>query len=81
MLIIGEYLNLSRTDIKSLLSTTSDRKKTLEGFINQLELRQKNSRTSMQSLEQHKALLVTQLDSLSAQIEVTKTNMETSFSA
>lgn len=81
MLIIGEYLNLSRTDIKSLLSTTSDRKKTLEWFINQLELRQRNSRLSMQSLEQHKALLVTELGALESGIEVVKSSMETSFSA
>ena len=81
MLIIGEYLNLSKTDIKSLLDSSSNRQKTLEGFISQLEIRQRNSRLSMQSLELHKALLVTELSSLESQIEVVKTSMESSFSA
>jgi len=81
MLIIWEYLNLSRTDIKSLLEGSTDREKTLEGFISQLEIRQRNSRLSMQSLEQHKALLVAEIDSLSAQIETVKWNMETSYSS
>lgn len=81
MLIVGEYLNLSKTDIKSLLSSSSDRQKTLDWFISQLELRQRNSRMSMQSLEQHKTLLVAELDSLESQIEVVKASMESSFSS
>lgn len=80
MLIIWEYLNLSRTDIKSLLSSSSDREKTLESFISQLELRQRNSRLSMQSLEQQKTLLITELERLESQIEGVKERMETSFS-
>lgn len=81
MLIIWEYLNLSRTDIKSLLDSSSNRKQTLEGFISQLEIRQKNSRLSMQSLDLLKNLLVEEITSLESQIEVVKANMESSFSA
>lgn len=81
MLIVWEYLNLSRTDIKSLLDSSNDRKRTLEWFINQLELRERNSRLSMQSLELHKDLLVAELDSLSSQIESIKSDMERAFSS
>lgn len=81
MLIIWEYLNLSQTDIKSLLDSSNDRERTLEWFISQLELRQRNSRLSMQSLELHKDLLVAELDNLSSQIESVKSDMEWAFSS
>lgn len=81
MLIIGEYLNLSRTDIKSLLNWSSDRKKTLESFINQLELRQKNSQISLESLQNQKDRLLAYLETLDGAIETTKWNMEREFSA
>jgi len=81
MLIIWEYLNLSRADIKSLLDSTSDRKKTLESFIMQLELREKNSRISLESLQRHKVQLLAYIQSIEWAIENTKWNMEREFSA
>lgn len=80
MLIIGEYLNLSRTDIKSLLDSSPDRRKTLEGFINQLELRYTNSALSITSLEKQKTLLISHLSKLESDIEKVKSEMETHFS-
>lgn len=79
MLIIQEYLNLSKTDIKTLLNTSADRKNTLEGFISQLELRYKNSAISVQSLEKQKALLVTKIEKKQADIVATKASMEKNF--
>ena len=79
MLIIQEYLNLSKTDIKTLLHTSADRKNTLEGFISQLELRYKNSAISVQSLEKQKALLVTKIEKNQADIVATKASMEKNF--
>lgn len=80
MLIIQEYLNLSKTDIKTLLNTSSNRKNTLEAFISQLELRYKNSVISLQSLEKQKALLLAEIEKNQASIASVKTSMETNFS-
>jgi len=81
MLIIGEYLNLSRSDITSLLSSSTNREKSLDWYISQLELREKNSSISLESLEKHKQLLLNEIGQLESQIEVTKGNMESNFSA
>lgn len=80
MLIIGEYLNLSRTDIKSLLDSSPDRRKTLEWFISQLELRYTNSALSITSLEKQKELLLKHITEVESNIEAVKSQMETHFS-
>lgn len=81
MLIVQEYLNLSKTDIKSLLNTSSNRRSTLEGFISQLEFRYKNSAISQQSLQKQKDLLLKEIEKNQADIENTKTSMEKNFVA
>jgi aconitase B len=81
MLIMQEYLNLSRTDIKTLLNSSTDRKSTLEWFISQLEMRYKNSALSLQSLEKQKVELLTYLWEVELEIETVKSSMETHFSA
>lgn len=79
--IIGDYLNLSRSDIKSLLDSSSDRQKTLEWFITQLELRFKNSTISLESLEKQKSLLLREISDTQSGIERVKSDLEGSFSA
>lgn len=81
MLIISEYLNISRTDIKGILDSSNDRRKTLEGFISQLEMRFKNSIISITNLENQKARLVTHLSTVESDIERVKANMETNFAS
>jgi len=80
MFIVWDYLNLSRTDIKSLLDSSSDRQRTLEWFISQLELKYKNSALSIESLEAQKADLLVYLEQIDTQIENTKVSMEENFS-
>lgn len=80
MIIIREYLNLSRTDIKNLLSGSNNRRSTLEGFISQLELRFINSAKSIENLEKQKALILARIVQIEAAIEVTKASMEKNFS-
>jgi hypothetical protein len=41
MIILNEYLNVLKTDVKSLLSASNDRSATLNAFIDQLEYRYK----------------------------------------
>ncbi len=80
MLIIEEYLNLSRTNIKDLLKWSQNRKSTLESFISQLEMRYKSAALSITSLEKQKVLLLEHINTLETQIEQAKTNMERHFS-
>jgi len=81
MVILSEYLNLSRSDIKSLLDSSTNRASTLEWFISQLEFRYKNSALSIQSLENQKAQLVSYLEEIDAKIQNTKVQMESDFSS
>lgn len=81
MLIMQEYLNLSRTDIKTLLSGSNDRKSTLEWFISQLEMRYKNSALSLTNLEKQKDQLLTYLWEIEINIETVKLSMEDHFAA
>lgn len=81
MLIINEYLNLSRTNTKDLLKWSQDRRSTLESFISQLEMRYKSSALSIGSLEKQKALIVERINIIDWQIEQVKSRMETDFSA
>ncbi len=79
MLIIKEYLNLSRIDIKAILDSSPNRRSTLEGFISQLELRYKNSRISLENLQKQKSLLLADITKIEASIEKTKAKMEQHF--
>lgn len=81
MLIIQEYLNLSRTNVKDLLQWTKNRQATLESFISQLEMRYKSSVLSISSLEKQKVLLLQHIENLEVQIEQVKASMESNFSA
>lgn len=80
MILVREYLNLSKSNIVDLLKTSDNRRKTLEGFINQLQYRKKNATLSIQSLESQKEELLKKLSAISAQIEATKKQMEKHFS-
>ena len=81
MLIIKEYLNLSKTDVNSMLKSSSNRRTTLESFISQLEMRYKTSALSEQNLQKQKELLLKRIEAIEGQIEQVKTQMETDFSA
>lgn len=80
MLYIREYLNLSRTDVKAMLDSSPDRRKTLESFISQLEIRYKNAALSIQNLESDKKLYLQSIQNTEKQIEEVKTSMESHFS-
>ena len=80
MIIIEEYLNLSRTNVKDLLKWSKNRSSTLTGFISQLEMRYKNSALSISALQKQKTLLLGRIEVLETQIEQVKTRMETNFS-
>jgi hypothetical protein len=41
MIVLNEYLNILKTDIKGLLDSSNDRSSTLNAFIDQLEYRYK----------------------------------------
>lgn len=68
MILIREYLNLAKTDVKGVLETSNNKKATLENLINQLSLRYKNATVSSQSLEKQKALLLAYIEQVEAAI-------------
>lgn len=79
LMIIREYLNLSRTDVKVMLSNASDRRSVLEWFISELEHKRKNSILSVQSLEAQKSKLLGHLEKIDSEIETSKIQMEWHF--
>lgn len=81
MVQIRDYLNFSKTNYSDVIKTSSDKKTTLETLITQLELRKSNAQKSIISLSKNKEELVTYIDTLSSQIETTKTAMQNNFSA
>lgn len=81
MILIREYLNLAKTDVKGVLETSNNKKATLENLINQLSLRYKNATVSSQSLEKQKALLLAYIEQVEAAIAQQKWLMEKNFSA
>jgi hypothetical protein len=80
MIYIREYLNLSQSNIIDILSSSSDRGTTLEGYISQMRFRYNNATTSIISLELQKSELVDYLNTLSRDIDTLKATMENNFS-
>ena len=80
-LMIREYYNISRVDIISTLKTSSDRRRTLDNFVNQVEIRSKNATKSIENLEKQKELYLKELHKVSELIEDEKAKMETVFNS
>jgi len=78
---VSEYLNLLKTDIPSTLSSSTDRKKTLEALINQLELRYKNAVLSSNNLTTIKNQLTAELNTIQDKIDTLKGKINGDFVA
>lgn len=78
-LMVREYYNLSATDIIDALKTSSNRQRTLDSFVSQIELRRDNALKSIQSLENQKNIYVAELTRLSQEIEAEKNTLESEF--
>lgn len=78
-LMVREYYNLSSADIIDALKTSSNRQRTLDSFVSQVELRSDNALKSIQSLENQKNIYVVELTRLSQEIEAEKNTLESEF--
>ncbi|HBA44675.1 TPA: hypothetical protein DEG21_05455 [Patescibacteria group bacterium] len=79
MMNLNEYLNILKTDINSILDSSSDREAMLTSFIDQLEFRYKLSISELKVLQQQaKELEITSQSSVQ-RIESLKTDLTNSY--
>ncbi|ATU04949.1 hypothetical protein BKN14_00630 [Candidatus Gracilibacteria bacterium HOT-871] len=79
MIETKEYYSLLKTDFKTMLQNSNDRKKTLEGIYGQLRIRYNNAVESIKTLEAQKKVLVEEFDKINNLIEATKTKISEDF--
>lgn len=79
MLLLNEYLNILKTDFKTMLNQSNDREKTLDSYISQLEFRYTNSTQYIQTLKNQRSILVTSANQSNTQVEKNKTKMWNDF--
>ena len=79
MIFIREYFNVSQTDIINALSSSSDRARTLDNFVNQIELRRDGSEKSIENLQSQRQLYITELNSITQAINIERSTLEREF--
>lgn len=79
MIETKEYYSLLKTDFKTMLQNSNDRKKTLEWIYWQLRIRYNNAVESIKTLEAQKKVLVEEFDKINNLIEATKTKISEDF--
>jgi len=79
MVFLFEYINVLKTDVRSLLSTSSDRSFALNSFIAQLEYRYKQSGKNSQDLLLYRAELLKRYNWIEAEINNLKDKMSSDF--
>lgn len=79
MVFIFEYLNILKTDVRSLLSSSTDRSFALNSFIAQLEYRYKESAKYSQSLALYRAELVKKFNDNERKINELKDKISQDF--
>jgi phage shock protein A len=81
MLLVKEYLNVLKTNIIDLLNAETDRKKTIETLITELEKRYKNAVTNLANLTIQRDTLVKEMEDNSQKIENLKEVIDTDFNS
>ncbi|PIE85223.1 hypothetical protein CSA08_03110 [Candidatus Gracilibacteria bacterium] len=76
---IKEYLNLLKSDVKKMLTKSSNTKKTLETFIKKLEIKYKSSVTNKINLEKQKIVLQSGLVDTDKKIQDIKSKISKDF--
>lgn len=80
MVVLNEYFNILKTDIRSLLSTSNDRELALNAFIAQLEYRYKIWVENSKTLNMQKADLMKAYNSSNTEIDTLKNKISDDFS-
>ncbi len=81
ILALKDYNNLMRTDVKKLLSSSSNKSKALDSFISQLELRYTNGVQNGRNLELQVAKLETDMENALIAVRVHKAEMAAGLKA
>ena len=79
MIFIREYFNLSQTDIIDALRNSSERARTLDNFVNQIEIRRSWSERSIGNLETQRSLYINELNSVTQAINTERDALEREF--
>lgn len=79
MLETKEYFYLLRTDFKSLIDNSKNKKVTLETIYSQLKIRYNNAIDSIKNLQSQKAILLAELESINSRTESLKTELSKNF--
>lgn len=80
MVVLNEYLNVLKTDIRSLLSSSNDREFALNSFIAQLEYRYRIWVENSKTLQSQKTELMKAYDSSNTEINRLKNKISNDFS-
>lgn len=79
MVEIKEYLWIMKTDFKSLIMSSNDRKRTLEWVYNQLSLRYNKGIENIKILEKQKEVFTNEFQNLEKQIEQIKQTLQKDY--
>ena len=79
MIFTKEYYNIIKMDFNSVLDKSSDRSKTLNNIIKQLEIRYSNANTNIITLSKQREILITEYNNILIQLEAVKIKMENDF--
>lgn len=79
MLVLNEYLNVLKTDVKALLASSNDRSSILNAFISQLEYRYKVWSENVKTLNLQKTELTASYNTSSKKLETIKQNISNTY--
>ena len=79
MIYLNEYLNVLKTDVRWLLSGSTDRAAVLNAFIAQLEYRQKVANENLKVLEAQRSELLGVFNNTERELAQIRTKMENDF--
>ena len=79
MLIIKDYLNLLKTDIKSLINNSYNKTEILNAFIEQLEFRYQNWLENEKNLLKQIEIFTNSMNSSESKIQILKSKIENDF--
>ncbi len=79
MIIVEEYKNILKTDIKSILDQSKNRAEILDALIEQFEFRYEKSVKQIISLNEQKAIFEREMNEANTQIEILKVKINTDY--
>ena len=79
MIFTKEYFNIIKMDFNSLIKKSSNKSKTLDNIIKQLEIRYTNANVNLNTLNKQKEILISEYQNILIEIESIKIKLENDF--